>query len=287
MPPPGDLRRCLTALARRTELATCFERRAPNPLGPDRCDGNLVLALATERLGSLQAAADWAAQLLDAEGRVLPVAASGGVLVVCDAEGRVLAGESLIQAAANAPLVASVHGASSTNPEAVAAIRAADLLLVGPGSFFTSTLAVVATAGIARACVESGRRCCFVANLAGEGDQTADWPLERYVRVLRDHLTIGSLGGHLHLEVLANRSSGLSSWALEDGTPVYASELAAPDATVHDPDRVARALVHWFGLQPRAPEAGAETSCAAHELFERELALAVARFGSEGLTRQS
>jgi uncharacterized cofD-like protein len=281
MPPPGDLRRCLTALARRKELADRFERREPNPTGPARCDGNLVLALATERLGSLQAAADWAAELLDAEGRVLPVAESGGVLVVCDAEGRVLAGESLIQAAANAPLVASVHGASSTNPEALTALHGADLLLVGPGSFFTSTLAVVSTAGIAHACVESGRRCCFVANLVGEGDQTADWPLERYVRVLRDHLTIGSLGGQLHLEVLANHAPGFSNWTLEDGTPVYGSELAAPGSTVHDPDRLARALTHWFRLEPRTPDGPAEASSVADAVFEQELALARARFGSE------
>ncbi|MBN1610739.1 MAG: YvcK family protein [Polyangiaceae bacterium] len=281
IPPPGDLRRCLTALARRKELAARFEHRVPTLAGPARCDGNLVLAMARERLGSLQAAVDWAAHLLDAEGRVLPVAESGGVLVVCDAEGRVLSGQSHIQAVANAPLVASVHGTSSTNSEAVAAIHAADLLLLGPGSFFTSTLAAVATAGIARACVESGGGCCFVANLVGEGDQTPNWPLERYVRILRDHLTIGSLGGDLHIEVLANHASGFSSWTLEDGTSVYGSELAAPGAVVHDPDRVARALTHWFGFQRRSPEGPEETHCSADELFARELALAVARFGSE------
>jgi uncharacterized cofD-like protein len=281
IPPPGDLRRCLTALASRKELAARFEHRAPTLAGPARCDGNLVLAMARERLGSLQAAVDWAADLLDAEGRVLPVAESGGVLIVYDAEGRVLSGQSHIQAVANAPLVASVHGASSTNPEAVAAIHAADLLLVGPGSFFTSTLAAVATDGIARACVESHGGCCFVANLVGEGDQTANWPLERYVRILRDHLTIGSLGGEPCIEVLANHASGFSSWTLEDGTPVYGSELAAPGAAVHDPVRVARALTHWFGFQPRSPGGPTETPSSADELFDRELALAMARFGSE------
>jgi uncharacterized cofD-like protein len=278
IPPPGDLRRCLTALATREALAARFEHRAPTPAGPARCDGNLVLAMARERLGSLQAAVDWAADLLDAEGRVLPVAESGGVLVVCDAEGRVLSGQSHIQAVANAPLVASVHGASSTNPEAVAAIHAADLLLVGPGSFFTSTLAAVATAGIARACVESRGGCCFVANLVGEGDQTPNWTLERYVRILRDHLTIGSLGGELHLEVLANHAPGFSNWTLEDGTSVYGSELAEPGATVHDPERVARALAHWFGFEPRAPRVSVETPSSADEVFDRELKLALARF---------
>lgn len=281
IPPPGDLRRCLTALASRKELAARFERRVPTSLGPARCDGNLVLAAARERLGSLQAAADWAAELLHAEGRVLPVSEGGGVLVVCDASGQVLSGQSHIQAVAKAPLVASVRGSASTNPEAVAAIRTADLVLIGPGSFFTSTLAVIATDGIARACVESHGRCCFVANLVGEGDQTANWPLERYVRILRDHLTIASLGGELEFEVLANDASGCSSRTLEEGIPVRCSELAAPGATLHDPNRVARALTHWFGFEPRSPEScAADVSSSADEAFERELALAVARFGS-------
>ena len=155
MPPPGDLRRCLSALATNRSLAERFERRLSLGKGKRRSAGNLVLALARARLGSMQAASDWAATLLRARGRVLPVSESPGLLVVCDAHGHVVSGESVVGEASKRPLVAGVHGVGTPNPDALAAIEAADMLLFGPGSFFTSTLAVVTAAGVARACVRS------------------------------------------------------------------------------------------------------------------------------------
>jgi uncharacterized cofD-like protein len=281
LPPPGDLRRCLTALASRRHLAERFEQRISPSGGSPRCAGNLVLALAYERLGSLQGAADWAAGLLDAQGRVLPVSESPGVLVVYDAKGRVVAGESRVEELGCSPMVAGVHGAEQANPDALSVISQADLLLIGPGSFFTSTLAAISTAGVAQACVESSARCCFVANLVDEGEQTRGWPLDRYVQILRDHLAIASLGGEAHLEVLVNRPQGFERWEIDDGTRVTGAPLAHFQAKAHDPGMLASALARCFGFERRAePGTVLEHDRAAETLFEHELAAAWTRFGA-------
>jgi uncharacterized cofD-like protein len=277
VPPPGDLRRCLTALAQRRDLGARFEARLRVANGESRSAGNLVLALAYERLGSLQAAVDWAAGLLDVQGRVLPASENAGTLVVYDAKGRVVEGESRIEGLGCSPMVALVHGNADANPEAIRAIVEADVLLVGPGSFFTSTLAAITTAGVAQACVES--RCCFIANLAPEGEQTAGWSLEKYVRILRDHLTIASLGGEASIEVLVHHATGIEHWELGDGTSVTGAPVAQPDARVHDPELVAAALQHCYEFEagPLETEALTEDSSAI-QLFEQGLQAALERF---------
>jgi hypothetical protein len=269
-------------------LAERFEQRISSGDGLPRCAGNLVLALAYERLGSLQAAADWAANLLGARGRVLPVAENAGVLFVYDAKGRVVAGESLVEELGCVPMVAGVHGPETANPEAIAAIARADLLLIGPGSFFTSTLAAVTTAGVAEALVQSNARCCYVANLADEGEQTRGWPLESYVRILRDHLTIASLGGERRLDVLVNRPGPCERWELADGTRAFGDPLAQPGAKVHDPGLLAEALSHCFGFEYReGPATVTQQDQAAERLFERELAVAWSRYVTKSSSEQT
>lgn len=278
MPPPGDLRRCLTALARRRRLAALYEERIPSPGSTSRSAGNLVLSLAYERLGSMQAAVDWAAAQLACAGRVIPVSEIPGTMQAYDAEGRVLSGESHIAAVANAPVVVAVHGSGEASRAASEAITGADYLVFGPGSFFTSVLAVVSTPGVAPACIASRGHSLLIANLAGEGRQTADWTLETYARVLRDHLTIGSLGDVPSIEVLAHGSELGSGASLDDGTPVRFATLAPAGASVHDPGLLAEALCQWFGFRKDSGNRAAnhqEAETSAEESFRRDLAVAL------------
>ena len=145
MPPPGDLRRCIASLATESEVAARFEERLQGGDEAGRCVGNLVLAELTQELGSLQLAVDWAAALLGCVGRVVPAAESAGVLTVWDREHGPLAGESLIERSSAAPLVVVVEGPEAASQYAREAIERADVLLLGPGSFVGSTLAVLAT----------------------------------------------------------------------------------------------------------------------------------------------
>ncbi|MEM9488179.1 MAG: 2-phospho-L-lactate transferase CofD family protein [Myxococcota bacterium] len=251
MAPPGDMRRCLSTLASDRALAACFETRLDEPGLDNRSAGNLVLAEVYRELGSLQAAVDWAADLLGCRGRVLPAAEYPGELVVYDRETGQVRGETEVAEKARTPLIVSVQGPMRANDAAMKAIAAADWILIGPGSFITSILATLGTADLANAFVHSRARCVLMANLAPEGEQLAGFQLHDYARLLRDHIIIHSRGYRLPLSILAHDERGHYRDQLGDRTPLFGSPLAAPGTATHDPLRLAGALAYHFGLAPR------------------------------------
>ena len=253
MPPPGDLRRCLSALAADRALAERFEARLSGPGREGRCAGNLALAAEYVEQGSLQKAVDWAAGVLGCNGRVMPVAETPGVLVVYDRKRGRVEGESRVEHEDLSPMVAAIDGPSAPNPAAAQAIADADLILLGPGSFFTSTLSAIATADIARALCEARATTALLLNLRDEGKQTAGFSDEDYIRILEDHLTIGSLGDHGELVAVKHQNGATGGRRLATGQRLIWAPLAEPGAAVHSPERLALALQQHFEL-PRAPE---------------------------------
>lgn len=274
MPPPGDVRRCLTTLARNRRLAERFEVRllAEDELEGEatvqRSAGNLALSEAYHTFGSLQAAVDWAAELLECRGRVVPVAEVPGVLAVYDMVAGALQGETNVEARAVSPVVTMVHGPEQANPAAMEAIEAADYIFMGPGSFITSTLATLTTAEVADAIVQARATRVMMHNLESEGDQTERFTILDYVRLLRDHLVIRSGEQNFDFAVLrhqplAEGQPRFERSLLGDGTMDLTAPLAVPGRHQHDPDLVADALAHHFGFvvrdalsvaQPSRPE---------------------------------
>lgn len=251
MPPVGDLRRCLTTLARDRALAERFELRLLEPGAHGRSAGNLALSSAFREYGSLQRAVDWAAELLACRGRVVPVAESPGVLAVYDQDVGTLEGESNVGDRSRRPMVAIVHGPTKTNPVAVQAIARADILFIGPGSFVTSVLATLTTADVAAGVAASAARKVFLTNLTSEspgGPESAEALALEHTRMLRDHLTIASGGDAVAMTVLRHVDGEPGVGTLDDGTPVVFAKLARPGSAVHDPDLVAAALAHHFAL---------------------------------------
>jgi uncharacterized cofD-like protein len=274
MPPPGDLRRCLTALARDRALAEKFEWR----LVEGRSAGNLAISAQFVKSRSLQSAVDWAADLLGCRGRVVPVAETPGVLVAYDANGGRVEGETQIEHLNATPMVAMVHGPTTPNPVAIEVIDDADIIMMGPGSFFTSTLATLTTANLAESIADSEAQLIFFSNLTPEGEQTAGFRLEDYIRVLRDHITIASVGGAKALSVVHHCKEGHSQTSLADGTRVFGSPLCHSDEGIHDPELVADALAHHFNFMVREPAQGPSstaifigTNPLRHQVFEQEL----------------
>lgn len=278
MPPPGDLRRCLTALARDRALADRFEVRLS--LGEDvaRSAGNLALSEAFAESGSLQRAVDWAAELLCCRGRVVPVAETEGVLAVYDMVRGAIEGETRVDEAGAQPVVAVVHGPEQTNPVATEALAAADLILIGPGSFVTSTLATLTTAQVAAVVAKSPARKIFLQNIGPEPTPGRPLSLDEQVRLLRDHLAIGS-GEEVDFSVLGHAEARpgapvFTTRALEDGTALLLAPLARPGARVHDAALVASALRHHAGLEPKrhasvAPTPRADLADAFEQHLER------------------
>ncbi len=236
MPPPGDLRRCLSTLATDRALASQFETRV-DVGGVQRSAGNLALLEAYSRTGSLQAAADWAASLLRCVGRVTPASETPGRLAIYDRAKGVLVGESTIAEASEAPMVVAVHDAEAANPVATQAIAEADVIIIGPGSFVTSTLATLMTGDIATAVASSSARRLFMANLVPEGGQTRNFEPKDFARLVRDHLCIASGYAAVPFEIVRHGHTH----GLQDGDhELSLAEEEAPHR--HDPDRVATAI---------------------------------------------
>jgi uncharacterized cofD-like protein len=306
MPPPGDLRRCLTTLARDRALAERFELRLADKNGEPRSAGNLALLEAFEAHdGSLQAAVDWAATLLQCRGRVLAAAERPGRLAIYDRAAGVVEGETHIAEVGAFPMVVSVHGPETANPLALEAVLAADLVFLGPGSFITSTLAAVMTGNLGEALAATRARLVLVHNLVPEPGQTSGYGLDDYVRLLRDHLCIASGVRDVPLAVLrhgveAGPGPAFAGSPDEDGSrvpsaprsPLAGEETSPADHRVHvapmadplepwrhDPERVAAALVRTFGLEWASSEDDQPPASAPARAFNEHLQRALAALG--------
>ena len=261
MPPPGDLRRCLLAIAQDHELAQRFSARIDLPTSTGRSVGNLALAWAYRRLGSLQAAIDWAGAHLRCVGRVAAASEAPGVVVVYDRYRGTVEGEQNVELPGATPMVAVVDGADQANPVAVSAVDEADLIVMGPGSFFTSTLSAVVSANLAGHICRSAATKLYVANIDPEGSGGDEVRALQYERMLADHLTIASRGDPVALDLLRHDAS-YTSIARADGTRLLTAPIAKnPTAPEHDPDLLVQAFAHHFGLTrgvPVAPEGVSE-----------------------------
>lgn len=248
LPAPGDVRRCLSALAdERSALARILEHRFAEESGDLRGHalGNLLLAELASELGSFPEAVDEVARLVDAVGRVLP-ATIGPVSLVgrraptADSDpgtdGRVL-GQVAVQNTAGLARL-SLSPAVPTSPPAVGeAIRTADQVLIGPGSLFTSVLAAAIVPAVHQALRETRAQRVYVANLRPQVPETEGFELEDHLAVLADH------GVPIDLVVcqVGQCTSGVS--AVLPAASVVEAEVADDRGAVHDPERLAATLV--------------------------------------------
>lgn len=275
MAPPGDIRRCLLAMATDRELAARFDERLP---GHDlaRSAGNLVLAEVCARTGSLQRAIDWAAAMLGCVGRVVPVAETAGVLRAYDLDRGPLSGETTIERESARAIVVNVEGPEHASPEAKQAVAEADLVLMGPGSFVGSTLAALTTGDLADAVVRSPGRKVLVRNLAREADATYD--VEEHERILRDHLMIKSEGEAISLDVLTHEEQAPRALRREDGSSDLRAPLRRAAGGQHDEELLSAAFAHHFGLAPLQRVTPAPDP-ASRRRFDTALAAARRRLG--------
>jgi uncharacterized cofD-like protein len=173
MPPPGDLRRCLLALAPDdAKLRSLFAHRFSRGDVGGHSLGNLMLAALVEAEGGIVAGLRAAASLLGSTGTVLP-AATEPLRLVAIIDGAKVEGQVAITLRRGRVehLEVAPRSAEAT-PEAVDAIRAADQIVLGPGSHFTSLMAALVVPGIVAAINESTAKMVLVANLTTQDGET-------------------------------------------------------------------------------------------------------------------
>lgn len=237
MPAPGDLRRCLGALADEDSLlARAFEHRFDSGELAGHPVGNLLIAGLTAASGDFVAALDEAGRLLGAKGRVLPATVEPVVLTATLAGGGQVKGQVEVD---NAQGIERV-GLDPLDPkppgEVLDLIVSADQVVLGPGSLYSSVLAVLAVPAIADALASVSDKVVFVCNVRAVRS-TAGFDVGDHVRALADH-------GVTPARVLCDSTP---SWVMPVGavplsSAVVTAPMAHPDVPAHDPARLAEAL---------------------------------------------
>jgi uncharacterized cofD-like protein len=184
-------------------------------------------------------------------GRVLPVSEESGTLVVCDRWQGFVEGEDNVSNTVASPLVVTVTGATRPNQDAIAAIEEADLVIMGPGSFCTSTLSALLTGGVGAAVCRSQARRLFILNLTNTESPCAEFAERDFITALASHLTICSLGETPELTVLRHASLE-GSERLDERTTVFSANIADADGAHHSPGRLALAVGRIADIPARA-----------------------------------
>lgn len=193
--PPGDVRKCLAAFAADANdpLTRAFKYRFE--FAQNHTLGNLMLSALEDAIGSFPEAIAICEKLLDARGRVYPSTLDRVTLCAQTRDGSRLMGQA--NACRSSTALQYVWLQASREPEpygpALEAIRNADLIVLGPGSLFTSIIPNLLVPGIVEAIKTSKGRTLFVCSLADMQGETWGLTAREHVEALMDHGTRGLL----------------------------------------------------------------------------------------------
>lgn len=188
--PPGDVRNCLVALADPSErlLADLFGYRFPEGNGlAGHALGNLFLAALTDLSGGFEDAVDLAARHLKVHGEVLPSTLDDVVLHALDEDGSEIWGQASVANNDVAIFTVAMSPTAHANPRAVAAILEADVVLIGPGSLYTSLIPNFLIPGILEALRETDATVVYIANVANARGETTGFDAYDHVSALNRH----------------------------------------------------------------------------------------------------
>ncbi|HEY2301335.1 MAG TPA: gluconeogenesis factor YvcK family protein [Acidimicrobiales bacterium] len=241
IPAPGDVRRCLVALGDPESLwGRAFEYRFETGELEGHAFGNLVITGLAASTGDFTTALTEAGRLVDAVGRVLP-ATAGPVVLKADVAGEEVVGQVRVQGACGPKSRVSLVPADAEPPaDAVAAILAADQVILGPGSLYTSVLAVTAVPALRAALASRTGGRIYVCNLRPQEPETSGFDVAAHVRALRDH--------GVDVDMVIHDPSWMSTGTLD--MPVIEAAVGRPHGLAHDSERLAAVLRQLADVDP-------------------------------------
>jgi uncharacterized cofD-like protein len=190
MLPPGDIRNCMIALSEDSTLLSRLFRhrfRGQGELG-GHSFGNLFLAALTEVTGDFTEAVRLSSEVLASKGHIFPATISDVRLVAELEDGNVVRGETQISAS-RAPIrrLRLEPEKCLPLPEALQAIRSADVITVGPGSLYTSILPNLLVARVAAAIGESPATKIFICNLMTQPGETDNYTARQHLETVNSY----------------------------------------------------------------------------------------------------
>lgn len=188
--PPGDIRNTLVAMARtETLMEKLFQYRFDSGNGlKGHTFGNLFIAAMTAITGDFEQAVRESSKVLAVRGRVLPSTLQSVTLSAVYEDGSTVSGESrLAQQGGRIRRVSLDPPDAAPLAEAVQALREADVIVLGPGSLYTSVLPNLLVPGIARAIRGSRALKLYVCNVMTQPGETDDYTASDHVRAILEH----------------------------------------------------------------------------------------------------
>ncbi len=263
--PPGDIRNCIAALADDEDLVTkLFQYRFKSGEGLEgHSFGNLFLTALCAITGDMVRAVKESSNVLSIRGRVLPSTLDDMKLVAEMEDGRIIKGES------NIPEANGKIKRLFTDPknckaleEVIFAIRSADLIILGPGSLYTSVIPNLLIEEISKEVVVSSAKKIYVCNIMTQPGETDGYSASDHIQALMQHansrkiidavLVNDSLPSNL-----ADKYKMAHSYPVKIDTdnikklgikifPKKLIEDSKEGLVRHSSHRVARAIYYWF-----------------------------------------
>lgn len=270
MLPPGDIRNCMIALADTEPLMErLFQHRFESGELAGHNFGNLFLAAMEQVVGDFVTGLGESSRVLAVRGTVLPATLDNVTLNAKLSDGQVIQGESQI-GHAPIPIQKIWMDPPDATPlvEAIDAINAADMIILGPGSLYTSVLPNLLVAPIATAIRQSKALKVYVSNVMTQPGETDHFTVIDHVTALQQHVGVGLID-----VVLVNnepipdrvreryRRQGAEPVGIPEDTRlgpilVVPEDLLSVDTVVrHDPEKLARSLLRiLLRLRPKWAE---------------------------------
>ena len=269
IPPVGDIRNCLAALADAEPLMSdVLQYRFPKGTGGDtqglagHALGNLLIAAMTAvEGGDFEDGVRAMNRILAVRGRVLPVSSTPLTLHARLTDGSTVHGQSQIMRTAGIERVWLTPDHISASEEALTSISEAELIVLGPGSLYTSLLPSLLIPAIRDAVLAADAPRVFVCNVATQTGETTGFDLGSHVEALIAHTGSGLID-----IVMANNSFAARTppdWSAEPVRLRWPPDVQPPPRLVledvvdpafahhHDPTRLASALIRTLERESR------------------------------------
>ena len=262
--PPGDIRHCITALADDEDLVTkLFKYRFKTGEGLEgHSFGNLFLTAMCAITGNMVSAIKASSNVISIRGRVLPSTLDDMKLVAEMTDGRIVHGESTIPEAGGKikRLFSDLENCRAL-PEVLKAIKQAELIILGPGSLYTSVIPNLLIKEISDEIAKSKAKKIYVCNIMSQPGETDDYTASDHLKALIQHsghkIVDAVLVNDYIPENLADKYKESGSYPIETdideikklGIQICARNLVEANKqglVRHSSGKVARAVYYWF-----------------------------------------
>ena len=269
--PPGDIRNCIAALADDADLVTkLFQYRFKTGEGLEgHSFGNLFLTALCSITGDMVNAVKESSKVLSIRGRVLPSTLDDMRLAAEMEDGTIIKGESMIpEAHLKIKRLFTIPENCKPLDEAIAAIKDADLIILGPGSLYTSVIPNLLIKEIAKEVAESKANKIYICNIMTQPGETDNYSAYDHIKAIIEHCGYENIVDAILVndtlpQTLAAKYHAANSYPVkldedkinELGLEIISRKLIEDSKegyVRHSSNRLSRAIYYWFKKKNRS-----------------------------------